>query len=215
MTVRERREWIGPGGPRGLQILPSGAKTIRGGFDSHTFPPLSRLGKNLFSPAALFLFAVFLSLNPLFTAEVKGAGPADEPTPSPFWSCIRSAVVPGWGQIHNGSPLRGAMIFSAQAYFLTRFAAAEKRSSYYRDRMVDPSAAWDAAYLQEKYDDRRGIRNDMVWWMTIFGLYSLIDAYVDASMAGFDREIADVERVTFGTGETPGGDHVVTVTVAW
>ena len=34
------REWIGSGGPRGLQILLSGAKTTRGGFDSHTFPPI-------------------------------------------------------------------------------------------------------------------------------------------------------------------------------
>ena len=34
------REWTGSGGPRGLQILLPGAKTIRGGFDSHTFPPL-------------------------------------------------------------------------------------------------------------------------------------------------------------------------------
>ena len=30
---------MGSGGPRGLQILLPGAKTIRGGFDSHTFPP--------------------------------------------------------------------------------------------------------------------------------------------------------------------------------
>lgn len=33
------REWMGPGGPRGLQIPSSGAFTVRGGFDSHTFPP--------------------------------------------------------------------------------------------------------------------------------------------------------------------------------
>ncbi len=31
---------MGSGGPRGLQILLSDAKTIRGGFDSHTFPPV-------------------------------------------------------------------------------------------------------------------------------------------------------------------------------
>ncbi len=37
---------MGSGGPRGLQILLSGAKTTRGGFDSHTFPPLSGLYRN-------------------------------------------------------------------------------------------------------------------------------------------------------------------------
>jgi hypothetical protein len=30
---------MGSGGPRGLQILLSGASRVRGGFDSHTFPP--------------------------------------------------------------------------------------------------------------------------------------------------------------------------------
>ena len=30
---------MGSGGPRGLQILRSGVKSVRGGFDSHAFPP--------------------------------------------------------------------------------------------------------------------------------------------------------------------------------
>ena len=34
------RERMGSGGPRGLQILRSGACSVRGGFDSHAFPPL-------------------------------------------------------------------------------------------------------------------------------------------------------------------------------
>ena len=47
-----------PGGPRGLQILPSGAKTIRGGFDSHTFPLISLMVINL--PKVLNLREVVL-----------------------------------------------------------------------------------------------------------------------------------------------------------
>lgn len=35
-AVRER---MGSGGPRGLQIPRSGVKSVRGGFDSHAFPP--------------------------------------------------------------------------------------------------------------------------------------------------------------------------------
>ena len=40
MNVRER---MGSGGPRGLQIPRSGASRVRGGFDSHAFPPLLSL----------------------------------------------------------------------------------------------------------------------------------------------------------------------------
>jgi len=37
-----KRERMGSGGPRGLQILRSDADRIRGGFDSHAFPPVLR-----------------------------------------------------------------------------------------------------------------------------------------------------------------------------
>ena len=48
-----KRERMGSGGPRGLQILRSGA-CVRGGFDSHAFPPLllRALGVALLAMAA-------------------------------------------------------------------------------------------------------------------------------------------------------------------
>lgn len=50
---------MGSGGPRGLQILPPDAKNIRGGFDSHTFPPyISAKMRNLLQRSAQ---AIFLS----------------------------------------------------------------------------------------------------------------------------------------------------------
>ena len=52
-VVRER---MGSGGPRGLQILLSGADRVRGGFDSHTFPPLlcaALIGAACLAPAAV------------------------------------------------------------------------------------------------------------------------------------------------------------------
>ena len=51
------RERMGSGGPRGLQILRSGVNRVRGGFDSHAFPPL-------------FVALTFLVL----TAAAVGAG---------------------------------------------------------------------------------------------------------------------------------------------
>lgn len=47
------RERMGSGGPRGLQILRSGASRVRGGFDSHAFPPI--LSRSL---AALLLLVI-------------------------------------------------------------------------------------------------------------------------------------------------------------
>ncbi len=39
------RERMGSGGPRGLQIPRSGADRVRGGFDSHAFPPSLRVAR--------------------------------------------------------------------------------------------------------------------------------------------------------------------------
>src|SRR5215475_6753744 len=54
MNFRER---MGSGGPPGLQILVSGASGVRGGFDSHAFPPISAL-------AAACLIVVALAAQP-------------------------------------------------------------------------------------------------------------------------------------------------------
>ena len=204
------REWIGPGGPRGLQILTSGATTVRGGFDSHTFPP-NRLtvGGGLF--AAFLLLALSIPFSA--SAEQPAAGGS---VASPFWSCVRSAVVPGWGQLHNGSSVKAIALFSMQSYLFARYSIAERRGSFYRHELNNPESVWGPGHLQNKYDDFRDTRNDMVWWMTIFGLYSLIDAYVDAHMAGFDQEVAEVQRLTWNAGPRGGeGDLALQLTVAW
>lgn len=57
------RERMGSGGPRGLQILRSGASRVRGGFDSHAFPPL-------------LLAALWLALS-LAPARAHAATPPD------------------------------------------------------------------------------------------------------------------------------------------
>jgi hypothetical protein len=82
--------------------------------------------------------------------------------------------------------------------------------------MESGDSAWGMEHLQNKYADQRDTRNDMVWWMTIFGLYSLIDAYVDAQMTGFDEEVSEVQRITWNAGPRKGGEGIaVAVTAPW
>jgi hypothetical protein len=58
---------MGPGGLRGLQILRSGVQSVRGGFDSHAFPPL----------LALTLAAALLLPPARAAAQEAGSTPAD------------------------------------------------------------------------------------------------------------------------------------------
>ena len=186
---------MGPGGPRGLQILLPGAKTIRGGFDSHTFPPAIS-GRRL---AGGLLLCLFLCGPLVSSARAQEPG---SPPVSPFWASVRSLVFPGWGQLSNGSERKAVVVFSLQTYFLSRVFVTERRARYYRDRADDPEPAWDPEYLEERYKDLRDRRADMLFWTAITLLYSVIDAYVDAHMVGFEEDVSAVERVTWTV--TPG-----------
>lgn len=165
-----------------------GAKTIRGGFDSHTFPPPSTARRPL---AGLLLLLLLLPAGP-----ARGAGEGEDRV-SPFGASIRSLAFPGWGQLSNGSEIKAVVIFSLQSYLLSRTFVIERRARWYDDRRNDPEAPWDPEFLEERYLELRERRGDMVWWTAILGLYSVLDAYVDAHMVGFDEDVEEVERVTW------------------
>jgi hypothetical protein len=64
---------MGSGGPPGLQILVSGASGVRGGFDSHAFPPT-------FALAALWLVLAALAAGPA-CADLPPGAPGAAPAP--------------------------------------------------------------------------------------------------------------------------------------
>src|SRR5262245_25337772 len=70
MNFRER---MGSGGPPGLQILVSGASGVRGGFDSHAFPPIFALA------AVWLMLAVFLVCPAI--ADLPPGAPGAAPAP--------------------------------------------------------------------------------------------------------------------------------------
>ena len=91
MLARERMD---PGGSRGLQIPRSGALRVRGGFDSHTFPPL-----------VVALWGLLLGVPRLVTAQPQPM-PADtmiveptfgEPGPRPVEETADSASIRTFG----------------------------------------------------------------------------------------------------------------------
>jgi len=75
-SVRER---MGSGGPRGLQILRSDVESVRGGFDSHAFPPPRARRR-----AALLLIGLLLA---------GGAGAVESGAPDS--SRVGTALAPG------------------------------------------------------------------------------------------------------------------------
>ena len=176
-----------------------GAKTIRGGFDSHTFPPIRRPAVVLALLLCAFLF------HAAFPAAVWAQERRDAPKVSPFWSSVRSLAFPGWGQLHNGSRVKAVVLFSFQSYLWGRVFITERRSGFYRSLGDSEDPPWDPVVLHQRADDLRDRRGDLVWWGAILTLYSVIDAYVDAQMAGFDEDVEEVNRITFAAEPREGG----------
>ena len=108
------------------------------------------------------------------TAQENEIAAANDSLPvNPRSALLRSAVIPGWGQWHNGHPWKAAF-FAGAASGLLASALVEVRS------LDDVTTAAE----RETRSNRRNTR------FLYFGLtvtLAAIDAFVDAHLAGFDR----------------------------
>lgn len=210
------RERMGSGGPRGLQILRSGA-CARGGFDSHAFPP--------FLPAALL--AVLAALAPAGTAAaqvapadtvrraagqaapadtvwrtVEQAVPADTVrravatgrrpwTEQPRVVMLRSLLVPGWGQFHNRAWLKAIGVAGAETWLLSAVLKDKRELDDLLAAVDAARAAQDEARYAEaanRYNARLDTYVGRQWMLGGVLAYALVDAYVDAHFRDFDIE---------------------------
>ena len=89
----------------------------------------------------------------------------------PRAALIRSAILPGWGQLYNGKPYK-ALLFAGAGATLFSMAAAEH------------SALNDARSPQE-HEDRIAQRNTRILFFALSVTLASVDAYVDAHLARF------------------------------
>lgn len=115
-------------------------------------------------------------LQPGTTAQIDTARLlSDIPVKSPWGAVLRSAVLPGWGQLYNHKYLKSVVAFSINGLW-----------------------GWRILYYQHKWREThkkvfRDRRNDAYWYFGITYLLTLVDAYVDAYLFGFE----DAMRLTW------------------
>jgi hypothetical protein len=105
---------------------------------------------------------------------------------SPLFAMLRSAVLPGWGQLYTEHPFRGGLIFTVEGFLVT-LASVEERKA---DRAWEIySQTGDLHHLSEyngHHDRGRGFFN-----LAIAGyLLNIADAYVDAQLYGFEGNVS-------------------------
>jgi hypothetical protein len=109
----------------------------------------------------------------------------------PRWVMLRSLVVPGWGQVHNGAWLKAAGVAGGEVAFAVAIGRDEQRLSNLRRESdaaqeAGDEARFDAAVLAHNQLLEASIRRR--WLLGGLIAYALVDAYVDAHFVDFEVE---------------------------
>ncbi len=96
---------------------------------------------------------------------------SDRPLKSPLGAVLRSAVIPGWGQFYTRKHFKGIVAFGVDTFLFSSIF-------YYHHR-------WRTTGKQHFRDQR----NTFTWYFGLAYALTLIDAYVDAYLFGFDQAI--------------------------
>ena len=140
-----------------------------------------------------------------WSVPIAGAEPAPADSaprgPRPFFVMLRSAIVPGWGQVYNRQPLK-ALLVTAGEGLLTYKILDELRK---QNEAIDRLAAFDPGsveYAQADLDAQthHNQKIDWIWWAAAAHLLQMADAYVDAHFRNFDAEFGTDETREGGTG---------------
>lgn len=94
---------------------------------------------------------------------------SDQPVKSPWGAVLRSAVLPGWGQVYTHQYIKAGVVFTVNAALLWT--------------VLDYHRQWKDTQ-NENYRDKR---NQYTWYLGLAYLLTLVDAYVDASLFGFNE----------------------------
>ena len=124
----------------------------------------------------------------LATTRIDTASSQYKPTKSPGLALLFSAVLPGAGQFYNESYWKIPILLGFGYYFASRWIDNNDSTKHYRDlysrsKTVDlPGGNSRFQNLREFYKDQR---DAFSWYIFIYYIVNLVDAYVDASLYDF------------------------------
>jgi hypothetical protein len=115
---------------------------------------------------------------------------------SPLGAVIRSAILPGLGQLYNESYWKIPIILGVTAYLLDGYFNQNTLFVKYRDMYAatitkdQPSGELTWKLYREFYRDQR---DTFAWWLAVTYFIQIADAFVDAHL--FDFDVSDTKRV--------------------
>ena len=121
----------------------------------------------------------------LSAARKEGMDAARTPI-KPKKAMLHSLLIPGWGQLDNGSRKKAALLFVAEIFIIGGYL--------YENSLVNKGS------LSEfERENHRTNRNTYVIYWFVSKIIGITDAYVDAQLADFD--VDDIRPVELEEGE--------------
>ncbi len=106
---------------------------------------------------------------------------------SPWGAVLRSAVLPGWGQIYNESYWKTPIIAGITAYFI--YGWIDNNKLYIENKDLYNTALLNNSNLINGYKKRRDFYRDQrdmfLFYIGLTYFLNMVDAYVDAQMFDF------------------------------
>jgi hypothetical protein len=115
----------------------------------------------------------------------------------------RAAVFPGWGQIYNHEYGKAGLLYMGLFGSAVSYWSRQKMVEYHLDRLRLARDEEDSEAVAQAREDIlffRKKRNQYVWAITLFYIYSMADAAVDAMLHNFDSPAYFVMRPTLNKG---------------
>ncbi|MDR3000387.1 MAG: DUF5683 domain-containing protein [Fibromonadaceae bacterium] len=101
----------------------------------------------------------------------------------------RAALIPGWGQIYNHEYGKAGMLYMGLLGSAVSYHSRQKMVEYHLENLRQAKAEEDALAIFAANEDVtffRKKRNQYVWAIVLFYIYSMADAAVDAMLHDFD-----------------------------
>src|SRR5678815_1110331 len=179
-------------------------------FSSSSSPLRTRSRR---SDALLLMIAATIALAPSTAVAQPAASraparPDSTHRPKPFSVMLRSAAVPGWGQVTNHKYLKAGLVVGVEGFLVFQTLSELKKENQALDRQAEiPNGGGDItdpSYQQAALDEQvhRNRKVNWIWWGIAAHLLSTVDAYVDAHLASFDTDFGPPESAV-DVGEKP------------
>lgn len=134
------------------------------------------------------IFFIFLLFNVYIKAQEENKDSVYVMHKSPWGAVLRSAVIPGWGQIYNHSYYKAPIVWGVSAWLVYNWIQNNNQYKNYQRQYINlqqvysPSQITEYKRIRDEYRDQRDLFSI---YMGITYVLTLVDAYVDAHLFDF------------------------------